>query len=179
MLIEGKTPNTYRVCVPGEVSLYNNSSLVFRIETESGQYIYQWMVHITLERILEEVLIIDHLLNLEIYSGLSITVSFAYATKDGLSAYSEPREVTIFNTVASVYPSDTRHSLVTSSQEEAQNTALCHVACISYALQEPLLEVGNYTGENITEEEMPFDGSTTGESQQIFQVCSGIVDYRF
>ena len=163
MLIRGKNPAIYSIHVPSDVQLYNNSSFMFRIETQPRDYVYQWNAHVIFDDI-TEVMIMENFLNLSVYAGLSINVSYSYVTKDGILAFSEPTEIRIFSEVVPLSPSDTRHALVTASQEEAHITSLCHVVCVHYAFQ-------NRSPQDANETDSFPDLNTPSDFQSLFQVC--------
>ena len=66
--------------------MYNYSSLVFQLETESSETYYQWMVNVNFE--LRDVLVEEYMLDLSLYAGQSLKIAFAIATTAGLSEYS-------------------------------------------------------------------------------------------
>ena len=114
----------YDVSIPSERDMFmeDKPSLVYRIETQPGQYVYQWKVEIDYG--LPAVILTEFLLDLSAFIGTSVNVSFAYATLSGLSAYSDPTEI--------VSPSDGVHRILTNSQDMAENGALCHASCLAY-----------------------------------------------
>ena len=83
--------NIYDVSIPSELEMLTSgsSSLVFQIEdsSQSGEYIYQWMVDVMFD--LPEITMVEYLLDLASYSGRSLNISYAFATDNGLSEYSE------------------------------------------------------------------------------------------
>ena len=89
--------NIYDVSIPSELEILTSgsSSLVFRIEDSSqpGEYVYQWMVDVMFD--LPEITMIEFLLDLASYSGRSLNISYAFATDNGLSEYSESAIVQI------------------------------------------------------------------------------------
>ena len=117
-----------------ENKVYDNPSLVFRIEDQSqpGEYVYQWMVDVMFD--LPEITMMEYLLNLNTFIGRRVNISYAFATELGLSEYSDTVEWLLFS-VDPVSPSDSGHALVTRDADEAQNTALCHVFCINSFFQ--------------------------------------------
>ena len=122
----------FDISVPIELQMYNNPSLVFQIQTLPGEYFYQWMVDVIFD--LPEVALVQHLLDLNAFIGLTVNVSFAFATEQGISEYSQPTEVHLFEEIVPTFPSDSAHALVTMSIELAQDTALCHVSCTDSSL---------------------------------------------
>ena len=134
------------VSIPSGLEMYVNPSLVFRIETRPGEYVYQWMVNVTFS--LPNVTVMEYILDLSTFVGRTVNVSLAFATETGLSTYSEPTTKRLFSEIVPVSPSDISHALVTDSQEEAEYTALCHISCISYAFQD-MLDT-NSTDDNYT-----------------------------
>ena len=127
----------YDVNMPDELQIFSNPSLVFRIEDQlqPGEYVYQWMVDVMFE--LPTVTMMEHMLDLSSYIGQTVNVSYAFATSMGLSEYSEAVEIHVvrsgFGRIEPVFPSDSGHSLVTESEDEAVEIAYCHVACVVYA----------------------------------------------
>ena len=87
----------YDVSIPSELEMLTSgsSSLVFRIEDSSqpGEYVYQWMVDVMFD--LPEITMMEYLLDLASYSGRSLNISYAFATDNGLSEYSESAIVQI------------------------------------------------------------------------------------
>ena len=87
----------YDVSIPSELEVLTSgsSSLVFRIEDSSqpGEYVYQWMVDVMFD--LPEITMMEYLLDLASYSGRSLNISYAFATDNGLSEYSESTTVQI------------------------------------------------------------------------------------
>ena len=81
----------YDVSIPSELEMLTSgsSSLVFQIEDSSqpGEYVYQWMVDVIFD--IPEVTMVEFLLDLASYSGRSLNISYAFATDNGLSEYSE------------------------------------------------------------------------------------------
>ena len=86
------TTGIYDVSLPAEFEndVLKNPSLVFRIENQSqpGVYVYQWFVDVMMIK-WPDVTMIEFLLDLSSYSGLSLNVSYAFATDEGISEYSE------------------------------------------------------------------------------------------
>ena len=80
----------YDVDIPIEIELqvYDNPSLLFRIEDQSqpGEYVYQWMVDMMFD--LPEITMMEYLLNLNTFIGRRVNISYAFATDNGLSEYS-------------------------------------------------------------------------------------------
>ena len=135
----------YDVIIPSELETFASEypSLVFRIETQPGQYTYQWMVNI--DTTFVDATITDYILDLVSFTGHTISVSFAYAILNGFSEYSE---AIILGDLAIdlVSPSDIVHSIVTNNSDEARTAALCHVMCLDF-----IFEGGNGTnGTNFT-----------------------------
>lgn len=114
-----------------ETNMYQNPSLLFRIEHFPGQFVYQWMLDITIDI---NIMMVDLMLDLSSYpTESSINVSFAYATAEhGISNYSDPATLPGRFILTPSSLSDTSHSVVTASAQEARVTALCHVVCINY-----------------------------------------------
>ena len=87
----------YDISIPIEIELqvYDNPSLLFRIEDQSrpGEYVYQWMVDVTFN--LPEITMVEYLLNLNTFIGRRVNISYAFATENGLSEYSEPAVVQV------------------------------------------------------------------------------------
>ena len=87
----------YDISIPIEIELqvYDNPSLLFRIEDQSrpGEYVYQWMVDVIFN--LPEITMVEYLLNLNTFIGRRVNISYAFATENGLSEYSEPAEVQV------------------------------------------------------------------------------------
>ena len=84
------TQNIYIVDISDdhELIMFSNPSLVFRIEAQSqpGDYVYQWMVDVEFDR--PTVNLMEFTLDLNLYSGQSVNVAYAFATDMGLSQYS-------------------------------------------------------------------------------------------
>ena len=133
----------YDTTIPSEILESEYSSVVFRIETQSGEDFYQWMVDI--EYSLPDIAVVVFLLDLSVFVGQSINVSLAYATLDGFSAYSDLAQVHLFREVEMVFPSDREHAFVTSDPDEARMLALCHVECLAHVLQDESPLSGNGT----------------------------------
>ena len=133
----------YDVTIPSEILESEYSSVVFRIETQSGEEFYQWMVDI--EYSLPDIAVVDFLLDLSVFAGQSISVSLAYATLDGFSTYSDLAQFHLFREVEMVFPSDSEHSFVTGDPDEARILTLCHVECLAYVLQDEPPQNGNGT----------------------------------
>ena len=125
----------YSVDIPIELEMYQRPSVVFRIEVQPGQYVYQWMVDIAVAS-RQDVVIMEFLLDLSTFAGRTVNVSFAFATEDGFSAYSQSTKVDILAAVVPVSPSDNVHMIITDSSEKAERAAFCHVTCLDYALGE-------------------------------------------
>lgn len=132
MLIQLGSQKIFDVIVPSELELYNNPSLIFRIKTELGQYVYQWMVDIIID--LPEVTLVEYLLDLNPFIGQTVNISLGFATELGVSEYSQPIAVHLFNQIVPISPSDSVHRAVTESSDVAENIALCHVSCINFAI---------------------------------------------
>ena len=85
------TQGVYDVILPAEFEndVFKNPSLVFRIEDHSqpGVYVYQWFVDVVFYW--PAVTMVEFLLDLLSFSGLSLNVSYAFATDEGISEYSE------------------------------------------------------------------------------------------
>ena len=142
----------YDVGIPIEIELqvYDNPSLLFRIEDQSqpGEYVYQWMVDVVFD--LPEITMMEYLLNLNTFIGRTVNIAYAFATKQGLSEYSDTVELRLFREIVPVSPSDSGHALVTRDADEAQNTALCHVFCINSLFQSVSGNNSNTTSSNET-----------------------------
>ena len=149
----------YDVGIPIEIELqvYDNPSLLFRIEDQSqpGEYVYQWMVDVVFD--LPEIRMMEYLLNLNTFIGRTVNIAYAFATELGLSEYSDTVEWPPFS-VDPVSPSDSGHALVTRDVDEAQNTALCHVFCINSLFQSVSGNNSNTTSSNET---VPVNGTMT------------------
>ena len=95
----------YDVSIPIEIELqvYDNPSLVFRIEDSSqpGEYVYQWMVDVVFD--LPEITMMEYLLDLASYSGRSLNISYAFVTSMGLSEYAESATIQVPGTRTSLY----------------------------------------------------------------------------
>ena len=150
----------YDVAIPIEIELqvYDNPSLVFRIEDQSqpGEYVYQWMVDVMFD--LPEITMMEYLLNLNTFIGWRVNIAYAFATELGFSEYSDTVELRLFSEIVSVSPSDSGHALVTRDADEAQNTALCHVFCINSLFQSVSGNNSNTTSNN---EAVSVNGTTT------------------
>ena len=148
----------YDVGIPIEIELqvYDNPSLLFRIEDQSqpGEYVYQWMVDVMFD--LPEITMMEYLLNLNTFIGRRVNIAYAFATEQGLSEYSDTVELRLFREIVPVSPSDSGHALVTRDADEAQNTALCHIFCINSLFQSVSGNNSNTTSNNIT-----LNGTTT------------------
>ena len=144
-LIRLNNQELYEAAIPSELEIFRNPSLLFRIETQPGEYVYQWMVDINYE--VPDITIMEYLLDLSTFVGRTVNVSLAFVTEAGLSEYSEPTTMRLFSEVVPLSPSDVSHALVTESQEEARNIALCHISCLSYAFQD---SPGSSNGSNST-----------------------------
>ena len=149
----------YDVGIPIEIELqvYDNPSLLFRIEDQSqpGEYVYQWMVDVVFD--LPEITFVQYLLNLNTFIGRTVNIAYAFATEQGLSEYSDTVEWPPFMVVP-VSPSDSSHALVTREADEAQNTALCHVFCINSLF--PSVS-GNNSNTTSSNETVSVNGTTT------------------
>ena len=142
-----------------ENEVYDNPSLLFRIEDQSqpGVYVYQWMVDVVFD--FPDVTIVEYLLDLNTFVGHTLNIAYAFATEEGLSEFSDTVEWPLLN-VSHVSPSDSGHALVTRDADEAQNTALCHVFCINSLLQEMAVS-GNNSNTTSSNGTMPVNGNTT------------------
>ena len=123
----------YSIDVPAELELYNYPSVVFRIEVQPGEYIYQWMVDVSIS-FSSGIFIMDFLLDLSTFTGQPVQVSYAFATEDGFSEYSEATEVNFIRDILPVSPNDSVHTIITKSAVDAKKTAFCHISCLHYAL---------------------------------------------
>ena len=87
------TSSIYDVIVPDELKIYNYPSVLFRLEAQSqpGEYVYQSMVDVTFA--LPNVTMIEYILDLSSYSGLSLNISYAFVTNIGISNFSQTTEV--------------------------------------------------------------------------------------
>ena len=161
----------YDVSIPSELDpfLEDKPSLVYRIETQPGQYVYQWKVEIDFG--LPVVNLTEFLIDLKPYSGTTVNVSFAYATLSGLSAYSDPTEIGLFREVVPVSPSDSVHRIVTDSQDKAENGGFCHSTCLALVLADmPTNENSSSEMENpIMTDNETMDGFNC---DQLKKVCS-------
>ena len=83
--------NMYNVVIPmdSEFELFAVSSPVFRIETETGQYYYQWIIDVIFEDADLTVTISEYLLDLYAYTGQKLNIAYAIATDMGISEYSQ------------------------------------------------------------------------------------------
>ena len=84
--LEQMPQNIYDVLIPSEVDLYGDTSVVFRIETETGDHYYQWMVDVEIDY--PVVSVVEYLLDLSAYTGQRLNVSYAFATITGISEFS-------------------------------------------------------------------------------------------
>ena len=141
----------YDVGIPVEIELevYNNPTLLFRIEDQSqpGEYVYQWMVDVMFEHTVmygfPDVIMMEYLLDIKTFIGHRVNIAYAFATEMGLSEYSDTVQLHLFREVVPVSPSDSGHALVTRDADEAQKTTLCHVFCINSLLQEMTVSGSN------------------------------------
>ena len=143
-----------------ENKVYDNPSLVFRIEDQSqpGEYVYQWMVDVMFD--LPEITVVEYLLNLNTFIGRRVNIAYAFATEQGLSEYSDTVELRLFREIVPVSPSDSGHALVTRDADEAQNTALCHVFCIDSLFQSVPVS-GNNSNTTSNNGTVSVNGTTT------------------
>ena len=76
-----------------EMFMFNNPSLLFRIEHGPGEFAYHWMVDVIIESF-TDIMVIDFLLDLSSFAGGRLNISFAYVTEEsGLSPYSDPTAI--------------------------------------------------------------------------------------
>ena len=79
----------YEAAPPMEASMFDKSSLVFRVEDQSspGDYVYQWMVNVQFNN--SKITIAESsLVDLTPYSCRTVNVSYAIASDMGMSKYS-------------------------------------------------------------------------------------------
>ena len=84
----------YSVEIPMELEMHHNPSIIFRIEHNPGEFVYHWMVDVTIVSV-RDIIITDFLLDLSsLPGGSSLNASFAYVTEEsGISPYSDPTPV--------------------------------------------------------------------------------------
>ena len=89
------TIRLYDVSIPDELDMYMEEypSLLFRLEAQSqpGEYVYQWMVDVTFA--LPDVTMMEYMLDLSSYSGLSLNIAYAFVTNTSVSNFSDTTEV--------------------------------------------------------------------------------------
>ena len=86
--------NLYDVMIPDELAMFDNPSFVFRIETQTGQVFYQWMIDVEYE--LPVVTVFENMLDLSAYAGQRLNIAYAYAIAGtGFTEYSETAVVEI------------------------------------------------------------------------------------
>ena len=89
------TIRLYDVILPDELDMYMDGypSLLFRLEDQSkpGEYVYQWMVHVTFD--LPNITMMEYMLDLSSYSGLSLNIAYAFVTNTSVSNFSATAEV--------------------------------------------------------------------------------------
>lgn len=80
--------HTYNAIIPidSEIDLFALSSPVFRIETDTEQHYYHWMINVTFDDL--SVSVMEYLLDLSAYVGQKLTITYAIATEMGISEYS-------------------------------------------------------------------------------------------
>ena len=83
--------NIYSLDLPtdSEMGLFSTSSPVFRIQTESDEQYYQWMVDIEFSSSVLPVFITENLLDLSAFTGRRLSIAYAFATDMGISEYSQ------------------------------------------------------------------------------------------
>ena len=85
----------YDVIVPDELDMYMDGypSLLFRLEDQSkpGEYVYQWMVDVTFD--LPDITMMEYMLDLSSYSGLSLNIAYSFVTNTSVSNFSDTAEV--------------------------------------------------------------------------------------
>ena len=91
------TIRLYDVILPDELDMYMDEypSLLFRLEDQSkpGEYVYQWMLDVTFA--LPNVIMMEYMLDLSSYSGLSLNIAYAFVTNTSVSNFSDTAEVHI------------------------------------------------------------------------------------
>ena len=87
------TNRLYDVIVPDELGMDGYPSLLFRLEDQSkpGEYVYQWMVDVTFA--LPNITMMEYMLDLSSYSGLSLNIAYAFVTNTSVSNFSDTAEV--------------------------------------------------------------------------------------
>ena len=109
--LERMPQNIYDVLIPSEVDPYGDTSVVFRIETETGDRYYQWMVDVEFD--FPVVSVVEYLLDLSAYTGQRLNVSYAFATITGISQFSTDAVVQVpGNTQLHVHINNTLQSTV-------------------------------------------------------------------
>ena len=80
----------YEAAPPMEASMFDKSSLVFRVEDQSspGDHVYQWMVNVQFNDDSNNSIAESLLVDLTPYSCRTVNVSYAIATDMGMSEYS-------------------------------------------------------------------------------------------
>ena len=93
----------FDVEIPLELEMYENPSVLFRIEYRPGTFVYQWMVDFMMPTPMVTT-IADFVVDLSRFPGGSrINVSFAYVTEEsGLSPYSDPTDVQLPGMILSI-----------------------------------------------------------------------------
>ena len=143
---------------------------MYRIETQPGQYVYQWKVEIDFG--LPVVNLTEFLIDLKPYSGTTVNVSFAYATLSGLSAYSDPTEIGLFREVVPVSPSDSVHRIVTDNQDKAENGGFCHATCLAFVLADMSTDENSTSEMDVENATMTGDETMDGfNCDQLKKVC--------
>ena len=93
--LDNVTIRLYDVIVPDELDLYMDRypSLLFRLEDQSkpGEYVYQWMVDVTFA--LPDITMMEYMLDLSSYSGLSLNIAYAFVTNTSVSNFSDTVKV--------------------------------------------------------------------------------------
>ena len=87
------TSHIYDVIVPDELKMYSYPSVLFRLEalSQPGEYVYQWLVDVTFA--LPDVSMMEYILDLSSYSGLSLNIAYAFVTNTSISNFSQTTEV--------------------------------------------------------------------------------------
>ena len=83
--------NVYDVIVPDELAVYDNPSFVFRIESQTGQVFYQWMIDVEYD--LPAVTVFEDMLDLLSYAGQRLNIAYAYAIAG--TSFTEYSETTV------------------------------------------------------------------------------------
>ena len=80
----------YEAAPPMEASMFDKSSLVFRVEDQSspGEYVYQWMVNVQFNNFINNTIAESFVVDLTPYSCRTVNVSYAIASDMGMSKYS-------------------------------------------------------------------------------------------